>query len=40
MDNIQAIGKDNKEKVNYDIGKNENVATYKVQPVIRWKCLI
>ena len=31
--NIQAI-ENNKEKVNYDLGKNENVATYKVQPVI------
>ena len=31
--NIQAI-ENNKEKVNYDLGKNENVATYEVQPVI------
>ena len=31
--NIQAT-ENNKEKVNYDLGKNENIATYKVQPVI------
>ena len=31
--NIQAI-ENNKEKVNYDLGKNENNVTYRVQPVI------
>ena len=31
--NIQTI-ENNKEKVNYDLGKNENIATYKIQPII------
>ena len=30
--NIQAIDSNNNEKLNYDLGKNENVVTYKVEP--------
>ena len=31
---IQAIDSNNNEKLNYDLGKNENVVTYKVEPVL------
>ena len=32
--NIQTIDSNNNEKLTYDLGKNENVVTYKVQPML------
>ena len=32
--NIQTIDSNNNEKTNYDLGKNENVVTYKVEPML------
>ena len=32
--NIQAIDSNNNEKLNYDLGKNENVVSYKVEPML------
>ena len=31
---IQAVDEDNKEKVNYDLGKNENITKFKITPQI------